>query len=490
MRNCQRVARNKWSLSPIRRVILIATMMATLPFPVIALEWNLQALTRLGLDGLVQPHVQTIIAEQDNLKKTELIGKLVDAALNKDELVGQRIAPQVLASLPEPWNLGERSDAIAQLYQEILRLDDAIESNARDNIAWNVGPTSKFAIRNALDDALANASGMFKEAVAFPFACKNQENCADAINANISRKIAIFSDLREKFPASNYAPRAVVLRGDARIISVTAQLGNGRDELNKVVDEYDAFICAADCPDRPALKSPDGWRWLSDAAYGRAVTLILLGDFEKAEKAAEALKNWPAVLDGSRQAGKAPYYVGLRKSVVSSIAQANPGYVDQTYIYQVVPGAATPLKRFFSTRELGAQLVELMPKMKAEFVQSVDTALNEEDPGLDYFRYVDAVAKLLSTIQRRDNIVVLSSLRDGNNAERETARLSKLLDPEFGKAKSAKLKSAKVTRRLLSSGWHQIKISRALSDSEVAEVLTILKSKQIEGAFISRPRVL
>lgn len=417
---------------------------------------------------------------------------------------------QVLAQLNRPWPFDKR--VAGAVYAGIQLMNERLDSEAEANLAI---PDATQAVQldqkaaqadippsellRYLELALANGEGLFNTAAAVPF---------DS-DVHMGERIELFSAM-EKYPATSFSLRAILLRAEARVLSITAGFSKDAEVLYRALEDYDTVLCSypdheqataafpfcrnrAESSPNYLWESEHGWRWLNDVLYDRTVLLTLLGQFADARASMKTLADWQPVLrqpqKNGRPIGSTPYYSALRIGPAARVAQHDRAYVDQINVYQTVPGLKVPLKKFYATRDLAGQALKVIDQAEARFEkEGLRPLARSSVVGKEYLDFIDFVAGQLHSIERRDNVVVFGSFRERHRAEALKERLVQTIARD-------ELDAAGCThcvlgvRELPTSGHFQVRVEPDLSETEVASVLQVARNAGVTDLFISRPRV-
>lgn len=417
----------------------------------------------------------------------------------------------LLSRLDYPWELPDKKEhahTINEIYSKLFLINRLIDMGRVPK--GKLDYYAEYAVK--LDDAFANAYGLFNTAN------HPSEEKSDNLGQVAQHRIDVFAEM-EKFPISSYASRAIRLRAHAHIIRVTARLGGTINDLSAALSAYDLILCRRGeqlfekyCPDDNvdakdySFGSFDGWRWLDDIVFDRAVVLMLLGSFGEAKEMIEALQQWPAVVNGNKELNDKTHYRPLRKVVLDKIAQhidkyssyKEDGYIDQIYIHQFVPGLDASVNKHFSIRDLAGQMSDVLLEVQKESdVEALSACWRKErqpgelanqigqvSPYSDLcLNYMDGVSQKLTKMMRKDNVVVIGSYRKKSDAQAQENRLV-LVEKEI----KEKVGNFSLRVQPMSGGLYRVRVSGLLSDSDVAKVVEILNRKN-EESFVSRPTI-
>lgn len=511
-----------------KEICQFVVALALVPGPALSVEFRCPVLaseTPVIAQGGDQRAVEQCLSEINALQDPSshvrrlaaIIGDASTAASLKN-IDARSVSAQVLARMDMPWKFSpeaDRSRLVQGIYKGIIAVNKKIDSLNRES---DDRPQLVRYV-DYLDSAFANAQGMFN-------ASRNLgRNIPLQPSEILQKRLEILTEL-ERYPFSSYAVPAIRSRAQTHISRFTAGLGGTKDDLYKALADYYLLLCSEDidvlrqqvCQNNSNdhrhyfFSSLDGWRWLDDIIFDRAILLIILGRFEESRKMLDVLENWPEVVDSSTERklprGKKPYYASLRSVTGEKIVSHRRSYREQIFIHQIVPGLLVPMNRYYAIRDVVGQIEQAMPEIEERYkdkpviyqylygANNKDTDVgnvikNEARSPEAYFAYLDFVAERLSLsrLVRNDNVIVVGSFRSRSRAEEQKKiYVSKLGD----KLKTIRLPSTKNELGLkvepLDSGWNRVRVNKDLADNELAPVLSMFNEEGIQ-TFVSRPTV-
>jgi tetratricopeptide (TPR) repeat protein len=290
-----------------------------------------------------------------------------------------------------------------------------------------------------------------------------------------------------------------MLRAQARVLSVTAELGGTREDLELALSDYEVLLCGSDqgekaktfsfCAGRGKIpgylwRSPTVWNLMNDALYERALVLTLLGRREDAMTSLKELSSLPAVL-------KADYKLSEPYSQLSDLSydrvSRDRNQTDQIYVHQVIPGLGRPLAKNFATKTLAdftqAQLDRHCSQTCWATLSSKNVASRQ------YLAAVDTIASAIAKAENNDNSVVIGSFDSLFHATQAMTRFEENRDAveNLDRVRKRHARLANLEFRLVRApnGTYVIRSFPELLDGELYDVLSALRG--VPNKTIVRP---